>query len=580
MKKAAKSNNGYLGQQLDVTGDDRDTVWFLGLDPAFFAGDGLLGDEDEYAIKVQDWYQFIKDRLNEAGIDPTAIEFVYLGGASRGGALSYLLTKSFIQDPNDHFDNARIVWGGFDAVLDQGEAGLTTSNTIQNPRWEDGEANILPAANWPGNPTHTQNARLLQVIGGESHLFAHAFAVESNEYQEHSLWNQRWVDLGHEAICQCPNDGPCHVDGEEIHEEDQYSEVVSRHLDFANAALGEPIGKAWVSLPDVGKEDLETLLTGDDLPATDELLIGNFLGGSARSEFIVPTGDGLQLYHWTGAAGAQRLIASPVATTVVFPLDEKTAANYRVGDFDNDGSDDLLVSHGGKWYVCFIEPPSGTATTYPCRGDRWTETSISTVTEAPDLDGFAVANLDRNGDDLIHFAGESGIIGYRYSTDLSYWTTPQTLDDTDANAMNPSGMYSIGDVNGDGDDELVLPQDGGVVVGFIHHITQNVVWKVSDASVFDSRNLYQSDQHGLIGIHKRVKVVDMDQDGCADLIVFGKHGIASAKAQCHDYESEENVFRALNSRRQTAPHTYHLFQERYGVGDFDGDGEMDLFYSQ
>ena len=65
---------------------------FLGLDPAFFNWDS----DEESDAKVQDWYQFIKDRLNEAGIDPTAIEFVYLGGASRGGALSYLPYQKFL----------------------------------------------------------------------------------------------------------------------------------------------------------------------------------------------------------------------------------------------------------------------------------------------------------------------------------------------------------------------------------------------------------------------------------------------------------------------------------------------------
>ena len=152
------------------------------------------------------------------------------------------------------------MWGGFDAVLNSNE-GTISNYLIQNPRWEDGEAFRVNDLGWLGEneagqprPATTKKRPacckwwVVIGIGG-----THAFAVETNEYQEHSLWNQRWVDLEHTAICQCPNDGPCDVDGEEWHGEDQYSEVVSRHLDFANAALGEPIGKAWVSLPDVGK---------------------------------------------------------------------------------------------------------------------------------------------------------------------------------------------------------------------------------------------------------------------------------------------------------------------------------------
>jgi hypothetical protein len=149
--------------------------------------------------------------------------------------------------------------------------------------------------------------------------------------------------------------------------------------------------------------------------------------------------------------GAGNFTAAPSAAFPPISSNSNVGLNLATGDFNNDGKLDLVVSTGG------------TVFTYTGKGDG-TFTPSSAYTTVNTNDFVTVSDLDGDGNADIYIGEANGGFYFGDDINLSY-ALMGNGDGTFSGAPAIPGSYigaNLGDVNGDGQPDLITPTSGTV----------------------------------------------------------------------------------------------------------------------
>jgi len=217
-------------------------------------------------------------------------------------------------------------------------------------------------------------------------------------------------------------------------------------------------------------------------------------------------GDGTDDILWANGA---RWRVSWSGTSAWDPINNSRYTNLKIGDLDGDGRDDVFLATGRAWYVSW----SGTS--------RWDRINNSTYTNVQ------LGDMDGDGADDVFLA--DGSRWYYSSGGTSGWIGLATSSYTGV---------QLGDMNGDGTDDVF--------------VATGTVWQVSWGGVAPWENLATSSYAG-------VTLADFNGDGIDDVFV-------ATGAQWWVSWSGTSDWDPINTSGYT----------NLGIADFDGDGEADV----
>ncbi|MDU9393786.1 DUF4347 domain-containing protein [Pseudomonas sp. zfem002] len=239
-------------------------------------------------------------------------------------------------------------------------------------------------------------------------------------------------------------------------------------------------------------------------------------------------------------------------------LPDASGTNYFVGDFDGDGDVDVLVGANG-----------GTGQYF--RNDGGTFSSQSSANfPAPGFNSrMVVGDFDRDGDaDILYqTAGSGSPWGYYRSngdgtfTNVSFGSSPFAGLALPDHAGN---NYYVADFDGDGDLDILAAVSGGTGT-----------YLRNDGASFSTQSTTTFPAPTFNG---RMLVGDFDGDGDADILYQTANTSSPFQYARSNGDGTFSIV-ALGSSPfnglSLADHT----GSNYRVGDFDGDGDVDIFFA-
>ncbi|MBD1208387.1 MAG: VCBS repeat-containing protein [Ignavibacteria bacterium] len=208
-----------------------------------------------------------------------------------------------------------------------------------------------------------------------------------------------------------------------------------------------------------------------------------------------------------------------------------------VRDFDNDGNADIIVSSlGTSSAVIFRNFPAGTMT------------NVGSIAGLGGLDNLAAA--DFNGDGLIDIVASCGLSGIRVARNnggMSF-TTYQTIP------VGNTESCAVGDVDNDGDVDIVYGTNGGNTVGFL----------VNDGFGNFSTTPFVV---GAVNTAIYLSVGDLDNDGDVDVVVGNINSGAALTILENTTSGGILSFGIINRLVPSAD---------VHIADYNGDGSLDI----
>jgi hypothetical protein len=231
------------------------------------------------------------------------------------------------------------------------------------------------------------------------------------------------------------------------------------------------------------------------------------------------------------------------------------ATRFAIGDFNSDGRKDIVI--GGSPMVVLLQRSDGT----------FGASSTFRVNGAAVLTGeIRAADMDGDGDDDIVFqAGDTTLGVLRqvspgvfasapelYSVTLSYWPSFYT--------------FAVGDLNGDGRNDVVVPDPGNN--GSLNIFLQNV------GGTLNAPQLVPITSSPLYGI----EIADINKDGLNDIVGdVVDPGIPAGVGQVHVfYQRPDHTFQSSTKYTfATAAGGGSQSHQSLSIGDINGDGWPD-----
>ncbi|PLP95591.1 hypothetical protein CYD26_03025 [Pseudomonas sp. FFUP_PS_473] len=306
-------------------------------------------------------------------------------------------------------------------------------------------------------------------------------------------------------------------------------------------------------------------LTGADVAASADDTGAAALGGNwtleRSSGAIETTALGAQLdgYQSLMAVNFSGGINGMTPTTAA-----GTLMKYVVGDFNNDGINDILYQNGtaaGSPWVFSAGRSDGTFEAAVAQSSS-PFANVTLIDAAGAGYNYYAADFDRDGDiDLLGVSAASGPAYLYRNTSNAFTREPA--------AGFGGAQYGVrlvvGDFNGDGAADI-LYQPGSVDASNTWRYARN-----NGDGTFTDTSLTGTVFNGLVlpaFTTYNYRVVDFDGDGDLDIFAFANNAFGTLLRNNGTSFSSESITSA-----PTPP-----FAARALIGDFDGDGDADIFY--
>jgi hypothetical protein len=315
--------------------------------------------------------------------------------------------------------------------------------------------------------------------------------------------------------------------------------------------------------------------TGQDF---SRAVTGDFTG-DRRSDILFNYGHDIGIYKTRPSPlGLERLWfgnnvipAAPGGNT----WEPRANDQYAVGDFDNDGRDDVYVFNGVDWAVPYLGMLRSTGSALECTA-RY-DTSIPSVWTMKPHDRIMTGDFNGDGkDDLAIINGQDWSVAYlgvlrsdgrrllgvqTYARSVSNWT------------MKPNDHYAVGDFDGDGKDDIY-------VFNGLDWSSPYLAMLRSVGTGLTEVKKYQNTLPGwTMAKHDQLLVGDLNADGRDDLYVVNNQdwsviylmmlrSTGSALAAVRRYSGATN---------ESMPGWSMKKGDRYFVADVNRDRRADLF---
>ncbi|MFV2947336.1 DUF4347 domain-containing protein [Pseudomonas japonica] len=305
-------------------------------------------------------------------------------------------------------------------------------------------------------------------------------------------------------------------------------------------------------------------ITGADVAASADDTGAASLGGNwtleRSSGVIETTALGAQLEGYDGLLAATFTGGSnPTAPTLL----SGQLPRYVVGDFNNDGRDDILYQIGGDNTAWKFAAGNADGTFSIVDQIASPFANVTLINAATNGTNYYAADFDKDGDiDLLGVTVTSGA-AYLYRNVNGVFTREVA---TGFNGTQYGVRLVVGDFNGDGAADI-LYQPGNVDAGNAWRYALNngdgtFTDMVQSASPFAAFTLatYSSFNY---------RVIDFDGDGDLDILYQANNSTGALYLN-----NGNNTF----SQASTAAFPVPAYGPRTLWGDFDGDGDADVFW--
>jgi len=238
---------------------------------------------------------------------------------------------------------------------------------------------------------------------------------------------------------------------------------------------------------------------------------------------------------------------------VAGPLPIRTLGGMAL-DVDGDMWSDIVI--GGYWYRNTQNPRDQRFEVY--RFDSEIQQEIHDIVAA-DIDGDGHLDVVMSGD-------HEGTFWYRIPArplqDVDWEKTTVTLDALTEHDAIHAGFFpkGVGDLDGDMDPDLVMPDR------WYENRNSGQEWQ---------RHPLPFGKRGPWGLSSRSWILDLDEDGDADIVMTDCDQQASRAAWLENHGESPPTFTS-HFLPMTAPGIRGSFHS-LAVGDFDGDGDQDIF---
>lgn len=286
-------------------------------------------------------------------------------------------------------------------------------------------------------------------------------------------------------------------------------------------------------------------------------VVGDF-DGDGDTDILYQTGANGSAWAYARSNGdgtfTQLTQAQSPFANVTLP--DNSNSNYFVGDFDGDGDRDVLIGVNGSTGI-FLRNDSGTFVTAssasfpaPAAGSR-----------------MVVGDFDNDGDtDILYQTGGNGTAwAYARSEGNGIFTLLSQAQSPFAGLTLPDSAgnnYFVADFDGDGDLDILATVSG-----------QTGTYLRNDGSSFTSQSTASFPAPAANG---RLVVGDFDGDGNAD-ILYQTAGNGSAFQFAKSNGDGTFTIMSLASSPLAGLALNDHTGANYKVGDFDGDGDLDIF---
>jgi len=288
------------------------------------------------------------------------------------------------------------------------------------------------------------------------------------------------------------------------------------------------------------------------LTAVNDIAIGD-LNGDGRADLAilgnplpVTIGNGPQLEVLYQDSNGN--LSPPVRYTIT---DQSFSLGLRmaIGDLNSDGRNDLVFS--GSPIRVMLQTPDGTL------GTIFDMNALTTF-----LGEVHIADMDADGrNDIVFQAGDKSIGILRQVAPGVFSNAPGNYPVV-TNLAPAFNTFAVGDVNGDGKNDVVVVDAGNS--GFLNIFLQN------GSGTLDSPQLVTVTDNPLFGI----EIADMDKDGRNDIV-------CDADGQVHVlYQQPDHTFQSsIVYPYPTTAIGVSLSSQALSVGDVNGDGWPDAVLS-
>ncbi|MDD0977135.1 DUF4347 domain-containing protein [Pseudomonas fontis] len=298
-------------------------------------------------------------------------------------------------------------------------------------------------------------------------------------------------------------------------------------------------------------------LTGTPITTPGRVVVGDFDNDGDTDILYQTVGNGSAWAYarsnGDGTFTLQTQAQSPFSAVV---LPDHTGTNYYVADFDGDGDVDVLSGI------------NGTTGTY-LRNDGGTfSTQSSASFPAPLAAGrMLVGDFDNDGDvDILYQTGGNGTtFGFARNNGSGVFTLQTQAQSPFSAVVLPDHLgnnYFAGDIDGDGDLDI-LASTNNTTGAYLRN----------DNGVFSTQSTATFPAPAAAG---RVLLADFDSDGDAD-ILYQTGGNGSAWAYARSNGDGTFTLQTLAQSPLAGVSLVDHSGTSYRIGDFDGDGDIDLY---